>query len=166
MASQIHSHAHAQDVPRGALIAIAGLLGLTLLMVISVRLTGVGGPVESTATVKVERHLRFADQPDGGIAVYEAGSDRLIDRVAPGTNGFLRGTLRGLGRERRREGIARETEFDLVGTSDGHLLLIDPSTKRRVDLGSFGPTNAAVFVRLLDLPAAAASAGTAERSPS
>jgi putative photosynthetic complex assembly protein len=69
--------------------------------------------------------------------------------VAPGTNGFLRGTLRGLARERKREGLDGTVPFRLSQTRAGHLLLTDPATGRFVDLGSFGPTNAAVFARLL-----------------
>jgi len=34
------------------------------------------------------------------------------------------------------------------------LTLVDPGTGRRVDLESFGPTNAAVFARLMQIPAA------------
>jgi hypothetical protein len=38
----------------------------------------------------------------------------------------------------------------LIGHADGRLTLLDPTTGTRVDLGSFGPTNAAVFVRFLN----------------
>jgi hypothetical protein len=38
----------------------------------------------------------------------------------------------------------------LIGHADGRLTLLDPMTGTRVDLGSFGPTNAAVFARFLD----------------
>lgn len=152
-----------EHFPRGPLIAAGSLIAITVLLVAGVRLTGVGALTESVGPVAVERQLRFEDQADGGIAVYEARSGQLVDRVAPGTNGFLRGTLRGLGRERKREGIAREAAFDLVGTQDGHLLLIDPETRRRIDLGSFGPTNAAVFIHLLD---GAAPVGTRPGSAS
>jgi len=72
-----------------------------------------------------------------------------VDVVAPGTNGFLRGTLRGLARERKRQGIGPEAPFRLTAHDDGRLTLADPATGRRVDLESFGPTNAAVFSQLL-----------------
>ena len=57
--------------------------------------------------------------------------------------------MRGLARERKRQGIGPELPFQLVGRADGRLTLIDPGTGRRVDLESFGPTNAAAFVRLM-----------------
>ena len=66
-----------------------------------------------------------------------------------GANGFLRGTLRGLARERKRQGVGAEQPFRLIGRADGRLTLEDPATGRRVDLESFGPTNAAVFAQML-----------------
>ena len=76
----------------------------------------------------------------------------MIDTVAPGTNGFLRGTMRGLARERKRAGVSAELPFEMTGRSDGKLTLADPATGRRVALGSFGPTNAAVFARIMASP--------------
>ena len=62
--------------------------------------------------------------------------------VAPGTNGFLRGVLRGLARERKLERSAIEPPFRLTRWADGRLSLEDPATGRRIDdLEAFGPTN-------------------------
>lgn len=73
----------------------------------------------------------------------------MLDTIAPGTNGFLRSAMRGLVRERKRQGLGAEQPFELLGRADGRLTLVDPGTGRRIDLESFGPSNAAVFVRLL-----------------
>lgn len=135
------------SVPRTALIALGLLLLAALLATATVRLTGVGAArVPETASVQV-RELQFEDRPDGSIAIVEAG--REIDRVAPGSNGFLRGTMRGLARERKRQGLSADLPFHLSGHADGRLTLRDPGTGREIDLGSFGPSNAAVFARLL-----------------
>jgi hypothetical protein len=37
----------------------------------------------------------------------------------------------------------------MIGRADGKLTLEDPGTGRRVDLGSFGPTNAAAFSQIM-----------------
>jgi len=142
--------------PYVPLVGIAALLGIALLLVSMVRITGVGATKDPLAPVVVERDLRFEDRADGSIAVFDSDRSVQIDRVAPGTNGFLRGALRGLARERRREGIGPELPFRLTGHSDGRLLLTDPGTGHFIDLGSFGPTNAAAFAHLL--PAAAGPA--------
>ena len=69
--------------------------------------------------------------------------------VLQGEQGFVRGTLRALTRERYSRGIGSELPFDLIARVDGRVTLIDPSTGQRVDLESFGPTNTAEFSRFL-----------------
>lgn len=121
---------------------------VTLSVVGIMRATG-HRPEPQQAPVLISHDLRFEDLNDGGIAVYEASGTRPVDIVAPGTNGFLRGTLRGLARERKLEGIGQDIPFRLSERTDGHLLLEDPATHRWVDLGGFGPTNAAAFASVL-----------------
>jgi putative photosynthetic complex assembly protein len=135
------------QVPRAALIAMASLAAFALVSAAAVRLSGVDIR-EPDAPALVVRELRFVDLPDGGVGVDDV---RQGVRIATfeGENGFLRSTLRGLARERKRSGIGEEPPFELVGRADGRLTLIDPSTRRVIDLESFGPTNAAVFARLL-----------------
>jgi putative photosynthetic complex assembly protein len=69
--------------------------------------------------------------------------------VAPGTNGFLRATLRGLATERKRESQGAEVPFRLTAFADGRLTLLDPVTGRLVDLGAFGRTNEDAFAHLM-----------------
>jgi putative photosynthetic complex assembly protein len=142
-------HSHEINLPRGPLLGAGALIVMALLAVAAVRLTGVGAvKVPDAAAVSV-RDLRFEDRPDGSIVVLEAADRTLVNTVQPGTNGFLRSTLRGLARERKRQGIGAEPSFRLIGRADGRLTLEDPATGRRVDLESFGPTNAAVFAQLM-----------------
>jgi putative photosynthetic complex assembly protein len=49
--------------------------------------------------------------------------------------------------------MGSEAPFELIAQADGRLTLHDPATGKRVELESFGPTNAANFSRLLALPA-------------
>jgi len=150
-------HGHNAQFPKLPLYTAAALIGTTLILVTITRLTGFGDLRTPQTAIVAERELRFQDMQDGGITVFDAANQQIVERVAPGTNGFLRGTLRGLARERKREGIGQEIAFRLTGRSDGRLLLEDPATRRLIDLGSFGPTNAAVFARLLtEKPAGAA----------
>ena len=129
-------------------IAIACAMAIASVAVVaSVRLSGATIHEPDAATVAT-RELRFLDRPDGSIAVIDARTERQVDAIV-GQNGFVRGTLRGLARERKRQGIGPEAPFDLVVRADGRLTLLDPSTGRRVDLESFGPTNLAEFSRLL-----------------
>jgi putative photosynthetic complex assembly protein len=138
-----------EPLPRGPLIGAVALVVLTILFVTLTRFTGLGASQIAPSTPIVVRDLHFSDMPNGGIAVYDVRDDRPIEIVAPGTNGFLRATLRGLARERKRQGIGDAAPFRLVGGKQGRLTLEDPATGRRVDLEAFGATNAGVFARLL-----------------
>jgi len=135
-------------LPRRALFAIGAVLLATVVGVASVRLSGTDISTPDAPILKM-RELRFEDRADGSVDVIDAPSQRVIHNMT-GENGFFRGALRGLARERKRHGMGFEHPFQLIGHADGRLTLLDPMTGARVDLGSFGPTNAAVFVRFLD----------------
>jgi putative photosynthetic complex assembly protein len=144
------AHAPERDsFPRGPLYAIGAILALTVVAVSVVRVGELGSSFVSTAPSRDERALRFEDRTDGSIAIIDARKSETIENIAPGTNGFLRGALRGLARERKRMGAGAETPFMLTARSDGRLTLDDPVTKRQIDLKSFGHTNANVFEQLL-----------------
>jgi putative photosynthetic complex assembly protein len=138
-----------EPFPKAPLFGAGALIALALLSVVLVRTTGVGATRVPDSAPITARDFRFEDRTDGGIAVYDARDGRLVEVVAPGTNGFLRGTLRGLARERKRQGVGPLEPFRLTGKADGRLTLDDPTTGRRVDLEAFGPTNAGVFAELL-----------------
>lgn len=149
-----HAHNHGHDnvgVPRPALLAMGALAMVALIGASWVRLSGVDIRAPD-APVAQERALRFEDRPDGAVAVVDPASGKTIDTVT-GQAGFVRGTLRGLARERKRMGLGAEQPFVLMGRSDGRLTLKDPATGRVIDLESFGPVNAGVFARMLATPA-------------
>ncbi len=141
-------HLH-ENLPRTPLMALCALVICTVVAVAAVRITGVGVVHQPDAAAVEVREFRFEDRPDGSIVVLDAASRGLVETVAPGTNGFLRGTMRGLARERKRMGVGPEIPFRMIGRADGRLTLEDPGTGRRVDLASFGPTNAAVFAQIM-----------------
>jgi putative photosynthetic complex assembly protein len=133
--------------PRWVLLCTGAILLFTLTSVALIRITG-NGPDQRAAASKAERQLRFEDRPDGSIAVIDGSTNRLVTLIQ-GEQGFVRGALRALSRERKARGIGSEQAFQLMARADGGLTLFDPVTRQRVDLDSFGPTNAANFARLL-----------------
>lgn len=136
------------------------LVGLSMALCIAIiaiaRWTGVSESFVSSAS-SVEKHrLYFEDRVDGSIAVTLTLDESALSstpisvaRIAPESNGFLRGVLRGLASERKRRGMGSERPFELNLRADGRLTLDDPGTGRQIDLRSFGPTNAATFESLL-----------------
>lgn len=142
------------DAPFGTvtpwpIYALGALLLATLAVVAWQRVVHVNAPapVVSTTDVLWQRSLRFSDTPQGDIAVIDATSGQTVARFE-GQQGFLRGSLRALARSRQRAGGGPQQPFLLTGHADGSLVLLDPVTRDRIHLESFGPTNAAVFARL------------------
>ncbi|MGY0195791.1 photosynthetic complex assembly protein PuhC [Leptothrix sp. BB-4] len=135
--------------PRLPLAAIGVLLLSAVLGTAAVRWSGTSPVQQADAATVRTVNLRFEDRDDGAIVIRDADSGAVRGTVAPGTQGFLRSTMRGLVRERRRQGLGPATPFQLLGRADGRLTLFDPGTGRRIDLESFGPTHAAVFAQLI-----------------
>jgi putative photosynthetic complex assembly protein len=133
--------------PRVALVVAGVVIALTLGGVGVARWSGFDGRQQDAQTV-AQRALHFKDQPNGGIAIVDAKSGATID-TAHGEQGFLRGTLRAVVRERKLRGLVSNEALQLISRADGRLTLLDPATGSRLDLESFGPTNAAVFARWL-----------------
>lgn len=133
--------------PRGVLIGAAALVGLSLVSASAARLTR-SGPALPTGTVVMERDLRFEDRPDGSIAVYDARSSAEIDVLAPGTNGFIRASLRSLANRRKLNHDGNDV-WHVAAWNDGRLTLDDRESGGVIDLEAFGETNEQAFARLL-----------------
>ncbi len=136
-------------VPKGFIIAAGVMVVASLVMVSLARLTGYQPPQPPASAIIEQRDLRFVDRADGAVLVYDAADDHLTYTVQPSTEGFVRGVLRGLVRERRADHIGPTPPFRLTHWADGRLSLDDPSTGRHVDLEVFGPTNAEAFAAIL-----------------
>ncbi len=133
--------------PQWVLYCAAGILAFSLVSVGLIRLTG-NGPDQRSAAVTLQRSLVFQDHQDGGVRVADGVTGETLT-VLHGEQGFVRGALRALARERFSRGIGSASPFDLIAHVDGRVTLFDPSTGQRVDLESFGPTNTAEFARFL-----------------
>lgn len=141
---------HNDMLPRGVLLSIGALLLATLMAVAAVRLSGVDVR-EPDAAATQTRALNFEDRQDGGITVIDHASGQTVATLH-GENGFVRGALRALARERKLRGLDHTQPFMLIGRADGRLTLEDPATGQRIDLESFGPMHASAFARLLQTP--------------
>jgi putative photosynthetic complex assembly protein len=136
--------------PRGALLGAGALVVLAIGLTGFTRISGIGATHAPTAAAVAIRDLRFEDRNDGAVTVYDAHSEQIVDVLASGTNGFVRGVLRGLVRDRKREDISSEPPFRLTRWADNRLSLQDMATGQSIELESFGPTNELAFARLLN----------------
>ena len=130
-------------------VGFAGFAIACLALVGWVRFTS---PASAPAVITpaAMRTLNFIDQPDGSISVLDQETHEVVDNFS-GEQGFLRGTLRALVRERKLRGLTADhaQAFELIAHDGGRLTLRDPATGSTIALESFGPTNTAVFARLL-----------------
>lgn len=137
-------------LPRPALAGIAALVAFTLGVTAVYRLGGQPPMRHAEGSVVDSRLLRFSDRPEGGIRVEDATDGSAVLVIYPGEDGFVRGVLRGLARERRSHEIGAHPPFRLARLADGRLTIEDTATGRRIDLAAFGPTNAGAFARFLN----------------
>lgn len=135
-------------LPRGVLLGAGALMTFTIVTAGTVRLSGQGALRAPGGRAVETLTLKFEDRDDGAVVVRNSGTGNSIFVVAPGTNGFMRATVRGLVRERKRSGIGQETPFLLEHWDDGRLSLEDRTTGRSVALEAFGATNAQAFAQL------------------
>ena len=139
--------AGADSFPKWVLLCAGGIIAFSLISVGLVRITG-NGPDQRAAAPTVQRSLLFQDQKDGSVLVADGRTGETLT-VLHGEQGFVRGALRALTRERHARALGSNLPFDLVARVDGRVTLMDPSTGHRVDLESFGPSNTAEFARFL-----------------
>jgi putative photosynthetic complex assembly protein len=142
-------HSRNEPFPRKPLIAVAALIGFSLVLVAGARLSGLSASQAPPSAVSEQIDLRFEDRADGAVTVLRAEDAELVAVLAPGSNGFVRGVLRGMARERRSRDVGEEVPFRLARLADGRLTLQDLATGRVIELKAFGPDNEAAFAALL-----------------
>jgi len=143
------AHLHKQIIPKPILVGAACTMVFSIGLAAYARHAHLTAPAAPARPALAAVDLRFADRADGGITIVDAHTGRELGAVPPRENGFVRGVLRGMFRTRKLESLGRDGAFHLAREADGRLSLTDPATARRVDLDSFGPTNAALFAQLL-----------------
>lgn len=151
-----HGHSHENTVPRGALVMACGVVLFTLALTSATRLGWIAPSPSASdvraaeaATALQTKVLRFADGQNGTVVVSDAVTGKPVHVFGEQGSGFVRGVLRGMGRDRHKRGIAMDAPYELNHWSDGSLSLTDTATNRVVELGAFGPTNRATFEALL-----------------
>ena len=148
--SHDHDHDHENMAPTVPLLLSGGLVLITLLGVfwqqLVVNPAAVPPPMPE---VVVERQLQFMDHPDGSVTVRALPGGEVLHTVAAGEGNFMRGTLRGLVRERRLNDASMAAGLTITEYADGSIVLADLATGRRIDLRAFGAENAHEFTRFL-----------------
>jgi putative photosynthetic complex assembly protein len=152
------AHNHEQTVPPQAIWAAVMLICTALVLAMLVRVgvlsrEAVPGAERAAAHVApaAVRNLTFVDRGDGAVVVRDVATGETVRVMIDGVpgNGFVRGVMRGMARERRMRGVGMEPPFNLTLWQNGTLSLTDKTTGRAIELGSFGPDNRAAFAAFL-----------------
>ena len=147
-------HDHKNMAPTVPLMLSGGLVLLTLLGVFWQQLVvNPSAAPRPVPALVAERQLQFIDQADGSVTVRALPGGELLETVAPGEGNFMRGTLRGLVRERRLQDASMAPGFVVNAYADGAIVLGDLATGRQIDLRAFGRENAEEFTKYLAAPA-------------
>jgi len=151
-------HDHEQTIPKHA-VASAAMLVITALALTTLVKVGVLEREEVPAAVRSEAHvapaavrtLTFSDRADGAVVVRDVTTGETVRVLVDGVpgNGFVRGVMRGMARERHFRGVGMTPPFTLTLWQNGTLSLVDKATGRAIELGSFGPDNRAAFAALM-----------------
>lgn len=146
------SNIDTQPFPRLALIAAAVLVAGTISAAAAARyVRSQDGEVSQAQNVTplASRDLTFFDMADGSVEVRDASGADVVFIAGPGTNGFIRGVMRGMARDRHARDIDQAPAFRLAEWPDGRLSLQDLATGKEIELSAFGATNRAAFAQLL-----------------
>jgi putative photosynthetic complex assembly protein len=147
MSGAAHHHPEHEDlsIPRPVLWFAAAAIAVTIVV------AAIGGShtPPPASPMLATRTLSFADMPDGAVTVTDAKNGALVTLLAPGTNGFIRGTLRALSHDGHASHAAPMHPFVLTSYADGRLTLDDPTNGNRLDLEAFGSLNRVTFAALL-----------------
>ncbi|MEO0420847.1 MAG: photosynthetic complex assembly protein PuhC [Pseudomonadota bacterium] len=136
---------------RARAVLMTLLLGMGALVFAVSWSTRSGQPavLDPNLVVTESRALRFERTLDDTLLIYDASSDELLRRAAPGKASFIRGTLRVITRERQVRGVDGDAPVLLQAREDGAVVLRDTASGVDYDLRAFGQTNLEAFASLL-----------------
>ena len=135
---------------RRAVAAACALVVFAIVGVAVTRITGSTLTFEPETAPALTAVLRFEDEPNGVVAVYdESTGDRLIE-YGLDEGVFVRSIMRSVARQRRLRGLGSETPVELSRHEDGQIWLLDPASGVHIYLGAFGPDNVGAFEEILE----------------
>jgi len=136
-----------EPFPRGPLIAAGVLVAASIALAALGSVARIGRTELPPGTPVASYDMRFTAQPDGTLQV-TTPDGRALAVLPVGKDGFIRGVLHSIDRERRRASAPADAPLRVTRFTDGRIALIDPATGQRFDIDVFGPTNAGSFARL------------------
>lgn len=150
---------------RRALMACGVVAMITLVIAAYAKWTGSGQYYSPQGEVVAVAELRFEDEADGVVAVYDAATGAELISYGMDEGVFVRSVMRGIARQRRLGDLPRDVPVVLSELEGGELWLTDPTNGIEIYLGAFGPDNVAAFSELLEREEAIATIASLGDAP-
>ena len=138
-------------IPKPLVMMAAAAALLTVIVVAIAQWTGVEGLRSNDGAPDFAREIAFVPLGGDRIAVRNTTDEAVITTVEAGSDGLLRGALRGLSMTRDHAGQPLDAPYQLQRFSDDGVYLYDPLTNRSIRLESFGPLETGATADLLRL---------------
>ena len=137
-------------VPRALVVAMFGLMALSLAIVAFARLTDqpLRGVAETSAVVR-SLPITLEGTRSDGVAVLNAAGEQIAHSDQRRA-GFIGVIWTSVGRARKLQGIEGNPPLDLQRLENGHTNIHDPATGWSIELIGYGADNVAAFAKLLD----------------
>lgn len=156
-------------MPRGFVLAVAGVMAISVLGVAAARLgnmqpLGDSASLHRSATGTVS--LSFVELADGDVEVFLDGAEEPAVVWEPIADSFQQGVLRVVKRQRKLAGVDSPVVIRVVAWDVGGLTVIDDATDAEIELAAFGADNLerfAVFFAKPESIAASRGQGTPSR---
>jgi putative photosynthetic complex assembly protein len=136
-------------IPRPLVMMAAGAALLTVLVVAFAQWTGSGDLRANAGLPEFSQEIQFLPLEGDRIAVQNVADGSLITTVEAGTDGLLRGALRGLGMSRNHSDLDLAAPYQLQRFAEDGVYLSDALTGRSIRLDSFGPLETGATADLL-----------------
>lgn len=137
-------------VPRFLVLAMFGLMVITVAMVAFAKLTDqpLRGVAPDSAIV-AERSITLEGTSSTGIYVLDE-QDQRIAYSSENKAGFIDVIWVVINRERTVQNVDGNPPLRLVRRENGHVAIIDPATDWKIELIGYGQDNIDAFARLID----------------
>ncbi|MEO0384835.1 MAG: photosynthetic complex putative assembly protein PuhB [Pseudomonadota bacterium] len=138
-------------IPRSLVIMAASAVVITVLVVAFAQWTDTSALRTNDGAPAFSQEVQFLPLEGDRIAVQSVADGALITTVEAGTDGLLRGALRGLNMSRSQSDFDLAAPFILQRFEEDGVYLADPLTDRSIRLESFGPIETGATADLLRL---------------
>ena len=105
--------------------------------------------ISEQINVKVEREIALEIGEEGETSILDEAGNILLSYSKEQEN-FVSTVTKVLERDRRKNGISKNSNVVLRLSQDNRLSIYDPQTEREIDLAGFGQSNIQVFYDILN----------------